>query len=137
MLAEQFWPGPLTIILPALPSLAWDLGDSHGTVALRIPEHAVALDLLRQTGPLAVTGAQHVGGHVPTTVIEAREHLDGAVAVYLDGGPVAGGVSSVVDATVSPPMLVREGVLSLDRLREVVPLLIPAGPAASEAEVAG
>jgi tRNA threonylcarbamoyl adenosine modification protein (Sua5/YciO/YrdC/YwlC family) len=123
-LAARFWPGPLTIVVRAQPSLAWDLGDSHGTVALRIPDHPVALALLRRTGPLAVTGAQHTGGWAPLSVIEAREHLTTAVAVYLNGGRTAGGVSSVIDATVLPVQLTREGLLSLAELREVVPGLL-------------
>jgi hypothetical protein len=93
-------------------------------VALRIPDHPVALALLHRTGPLAVTGAQHTGSLVPLSAIEAREHLTTAVAVYLNGGRTPGGVSSVIDATVTPLQLVREGLLSLAELREEVPGLL-------------
>jgi tRNA threonylcarbamoyl adenosine modification protein (Sua5/YciO/YrdC/YwlC family) len=129
-LAAAFWPGALTLVLRAQPSLQWDLGDSRGAVALRVPDHPAALALLRRTGPLAVTGAQRVGEPAPLDVAAARAQLGDAVAVYLDGGPVAGGGSTVVDATAVPLRLVRAGSIGLDRLREVVPALeAPSGDA--------
>ncbi|GAB2472717.1 L-threonylcarbamoyladenylate synthase [Xylanimonas ulmi] len=120
-LAEAFWPGALTLLLTAQPSLQWDLGDARGTVALRVPDHPAALALLRRTGPLAVTGAHRSGQGAPLEVAGAREQLGDAVALYLDGGAAPGGASSVVDATVTPPRLVREGLIGLERLREVAP----------------
>ncbi|QAY68820.1 L-threonylcarbamoyladenylate synthase [Xylanimonas protaetiae] len=125
-LAAAFWPGALTLVLRAQPSLQWDLGDSRGVVALRVPDHPAALALLRRTGPLAVTGAQRAGQPAPRDAAAAREQLGDAVAVYLDGGAVPGGGSTVVDATVTPPRLVRAGAIDLARLREVVPALADA-----------
>lgn len=100
-MAEEFWPGPLTIVLPAQPSLSWDLGDTGGTVALRIPNHALTLELLRETGPLAVSSANATGKPAAKNIAEAREMLGDAIAVYLDAGQIAGdGVAStIVDAT--------------------------------------
>ncbi|QAY63277.1 threonylcarbamoyl-AMP synthase [Xylanimonas allomyrinae] len=123
-LVAEFWPGPLTLVLAAQPSLRWDLGDARGTVALRMPDHPAALALLRRTGPLAVTGAQRSGEDAPLDAASAREQLGDAVALYLDGGAVPGGVSTVVDATVTPLRLVRAGRVGLDRLREVVPGIV-------------
>ena len=120
-LAGAFWPGALTLVLAAQPSLQWDLGDARGTVALRMPDHPAALALLRRTGPLAVTGAQRAGQPAPLDVAAAREQLGSVVSVYLDGGPVSGDVSTIVDATVTPPRLVRAGAIGVERLREVVP----------------
>lgn len=131
-LAAAFWPGALTLVLRAQPSLQWNLGDSRGAVALRVPDHPAALALLRRTGPLAVTGAQRAGEPAPLDVDAARAQLGDAVAVYLDGGPLPGGWSTVVDATVTPPRLVRAGAIGLDRLREVVPTLEAPAPADGE-----
>ncbi|WP_240675620.1 L-threonylcarbamoyladenylate synthase [Cellulomonas endophytica] len=123
-LAERFWPGALTIILRAQPSLAWDLGETHGTVALRMPEHPAALALLRRTGPLAVSSANRTGQPAGTEVGAAREQLGDAVAVYLDGGATPGAVAStIVDATGPALRVVRAGVVGLDALREVAPVL--------------
>ena len=128
-LAAAFWPGALTLVLTAQPSLAWDLGDAHGTVALRVPDHPAALAVLRRTGPLAVTGAQRAGAAAPLDAAAAREQLGDAVGLYLDGGALPGGVSTVVDATTTPPRLVREGTVTLEELRAVVPTLAgPGGP---------
>jgi tRNA threonylcarbamoyl adenosine modification protein (Sua5/YciO/YrdC/YwlC family) len=85
-LAAQFWPGGLTIVLPARPSLVWDLGETHGTVALRVPRNPVALELLRETGPLAVSSANLTGKPAARTAQDAAEMLGDSVAVYLDGG---------------------------------------------------
>lgn len=131
-LVAAFWPGHLTLILDAQPSLLWDLGDAGGTVALRVPDHPAALALLRRTGPLAVTGAQRAGGPAPLDVGAAREQLGDAVALYLDGGTLPGGASTVVDATTTPPRLVREGLVPLERLRSVVPAVV--APAVPDAE---
>jgi tRNA threonylcarbamoyl adenosine modification protein (Sua5/YciO/YrdC/YwlC family) len=119
-LAAAFWPGALTLLLRAQPSLQWTVSGSGGVVALRVPDHPAALAVLQHTGPLAVTGAQRSGQPAPVSVDSAREQLGGAVAVYLDGGEVPGAVSTVVDATVSPPRVLRAGVIGLDALRSVV-----------------
>ena len=135
-LVEAFWPGGLTVILDAQPSLAWDLGETHGTVALRMPDHPAALALLRRTGPLAVSSANATGRPAALEVADAQEQLGEPVAVYLDGGTAPGGVAStIVDATGPHLRVVREGAVTLERLREVAPVLGigEEPPAASEA----
>jgi len=121
-LARAFWPGGLTLICRQQPSLQWDLGDSRGTVALRMPDHADALALLSDYGPLAVSSANLTSRPAATTVDEAYEMLGESVDVYLDAGPTPGSVAStIVDATGEELVMVREGVISLAALREVVP----------------
>ncbi len=119
-LIDEFWPGGLTIVCRATRSLSWDLGDTKGTVAIRMPEDAVALDLLRETGPMAVSSANRTGLPAATTAVLARDQLGDAVSVYLDNGTVTGGVAStIVDLTGSQPRLLRRGAISVGRLREV------------------
>ncbi|GAB3591306.1 L-threonylcarbamoyladenylate synthase [Angustibacter peucedani] len=119
-LVAAFWPGPLTIVCQAVPSLDWDLGDTNGTVALRMPLHRVALALLELTGPMAVTSANRHGRPAATTVDDAVEQLGDAVSVYLDGGPSpAGTASTIVDVTGAVPRVLRAGPIPLERLREV------------------
>jgi L-threonylcarbamoyladenylate synthase len=121
-LVEAFWPGPLTVICYEQPSLVWDLGDTNGTVAIRVPDHRLALDLLQETGPLAVTSANVTGRPSPMTMAEAEEQLGDKVGVYLDDGPTPGSVAStIVDLTGDVPKLLRAGALTLERLRSVVP----------------
>lgn len=123
-LAEAFWPGGLTLICRAQPSLMWDLGETRGTVALRMPDHPAALALLRRTGPMAVSSGNLTGQPAATTAAQARDQLGPSVQVYLDGGPAAGGVAStIVDATGLELRVVREGAVSLDQLREVTEVL--------------
>nr|WP_082608486.1 L-threonylcarbamoyladenylate synthase [Oerskovia enterophila] len=123
-LVETFWPGGFTIILPAQPSLAWDLGETHGTVALRMPDHPAALALLRRTGPLAVSSANATGRPAALDVTTAQEQLGDSVTVYLDGGDAPGGVAStIVDATGPHLRVVREGAVSLERMRVIAPVL--------------
>lgn len=99
-LVDEFWPGGLTIVLPAQPSLAWDLGDTLGTVAVRMPDQRVALELLEETGPLAVSSANLTGKAAAISADGARSMLGDSVAVYLDGGHSETGVAStIVDAT--------------------------------------
>jgi tRNA threonylcarbamoyl adenosine modification protein (Sua5/YciO/YrdC/YwlC family) len=126
-LIDEFWPGPLTLLFHASPTLHWDLGDTRGTVAVRMPLHPVALELLRRTGPMAVTGANKHGQPAATTAADAQAQLGEAVSVYLDGGPCADNVrSSIVDLTGTVPRLLRAGVVTADQLRKVVPLIDPA-----------
>ena len=89
-LVDAFWPGPLTIVLRAQPSLMWDLGDTGGTVALRMPDDPVALELLREVGPMAVSSANRTGHPASRTVVEAASQLGATVEFYLDGGPATG-----------------------------------------------
>lgn len=120
-LVERFWPGPLTIVCRAQPSLAWDLGDTQGTVALRMPADDVALALLRRTGPLAVSSANLSGQDSAVTAQQAVDYFGDKVAVYLDAGPSAGGTAStIVDATSSPMRILRHGALRREQLAEVV-----------------
>ncbi len=116
-LMEAFWPGPLTIIVHAQPSLTWDLGETGGTVAVRVPEHPVALALLLRTGPMAVTSANRTGGPPATTVEGAEWQLGSSVAVYLDGGTTPiGQPSTIIDATGETLRIVREGALHRDEV---------------------
>src|SRR4051794_23544766 len=99
-LVEAFWPGALTVILPAQPTLSWDLGDTNGTVALRMPDDRIALELLAETGPLAVSSANLTGEPPATTAEDAVLQLGDVVDVYLDNGPTNGPVpSTIIDAT--------------------------------------
>ncbi|MCA5893833.1 threonylcarbamoyl-AMP synthase [Isoptericola sp. NEAU-Y5] len=125
-LVEAFWPGGFTIILRAQPSLQWDLGETRGTVALRMPDHPAALALLRRTGPLAVSSANRTGSPAALDAADAVDQLGGAVDTYLDGGTAPGGVAStIVDATGPELRVVRTGAVPLEALRDVAPVLGP------------
>ncbi|GAA1475431.1 L-threonylcarbamoyladenylate synthase [Corynebacterium felinum] len=120
-LIEAFWPGALSIVVPQAPSLVWNLGDTRGTVMLRMPLHPVAIELLRETGPMAVSSA-NISGHAPSTTAQAaKEQLGTAVNVYLDGGECSVGVaSSIIDLSGERPRLLREGGISAERIAEVL-----------------
>jgi L-threonylcarbamoyladenylate synthase len=119
-LIDEFWPGGLTLICRANRSLKWDIGETKGTVAIRMPQHPIALELLKQTGPMAVSSANLTGAAAATTAENAREQLGDTVAVYLDGGPCEDNVpSTMVDLTEEMPRLLRSGVVSIGQLREV------------------
>jgi tRNA threonylcarbamoyl adenosine modification protein (Sua5/YciO/YrdC/YwlC family) len=123
-LIEAFWPGALTLVVEHAPSLAWDLGDARGTVAIRMPLHPVALDLLAQTGPMAVSSANITSMPPAVTAQQAYEQLGESVSVYLDGGEApAGRPSTIVDLTGADPVLLRQGAVSVERLREVLDTL--------------
>jgi tRNA threonylcarbamoyl adenosine modification protein (Sua5/YciO/YrdC/YwlC family) len=118
---DEFWPGGLTLVCRAARTLSWDLGETKGTVAIRMPEDELTLELLRETGPMAVSSANLSGSPAATTAEQAREMLGESVAVYLDGGPSAGGTAStIVDLTDDVPRLLRQGAISMGRLREIV-----------------
>jgi L-threonylcarbamoyladenylate synthase len=136
-LIDEFWPGPLTLIFRASPTLMWDLGDTLGTVAVRMPLHPIALDLLRRTGPMAVSSANKHGLPAAATADEAQAQLGDEIAVYLDGGPCADNVpSTILDLTGSVPRLLRAGALSVDDLRKVVPVIdLSAAPDDAEPEL--
>jgi L-threonylcarbamoyladenylate synthase len=120
LLIDEFWPGGLTIVCRAARTLSWDLGDTKGTVAIRMPQDPVALDLLKETGPMAVSSANLTGSPAASTAQEARDQLADLVSVYLDGGPSSGGVAStIVDLTGNQPRLLRRGAISIGKLREV------------------
>lgn len=120
-LIQRFWPGALTLVLESQPSLTWDLGETNGTVALRMPDHEIALALLGQAGPMAVTSANLTGRPPAQTVAEAQEQLGASVAVYLDGGPASGGpASTILDCTGDVPLTLREGPLTRDEVDQVI-----------------
>lgn len=124
-LIEAAWPGLLTLVVRAQPTLAWDLGGSTGTISLRMPLHPVALDVLAATGPLAVTGAQRAGSVPPRTCSEAEDHLGDEASVYLDAGPAPVDLpSTIVDLTGEVPLLLREGAFPVEVIREVCPDLV-------------
>ena len=126
-LVDALWPGGLTLVVKHTTHLAWDLGETRGTVAVRMPDDKLALDLINRTGPLAVSSANRTGHPAATTMMEARLQLGAAVAVYLDGGPRPSGVpSTIVDATAEPLRVLRTGAVSDDALRSVVPDVLPA-----------
>lgn len=121
-LVEAFWPGGLTLVVRHAPSLNWDLGDAKGTVAVRMPLHPVAIELLEKTGPMAVSSANRHGRPPAQTAAEAQDQLGEDVAVYLEDGPAPGGVAStIVDVTAARPRILRQGALDAAALRAVVP----------------
>ncbi|CAN5585785.1 L-threonylcarbamoyladenylate synthase [soil metagenome] len=120
-LLDAFWPGPLTIVLKQQGSLMWDLGDSRGTVALRMPDHEIALEILERTGPLAVSSANATGSPAATDADQAEEMLGEFVSVVVDAGESPVGESStIVDATGAQGRVLRLGALSLEQLNEVL-----------------
>ncbi|WP_059012059.1 L-threonylcarbamoyladenylate synthase [Streptomyces specialis] len=121
-LVDAFWPGALTLVARHQPSLTWDLGETRGTVAVRMPLHPIALELLKDVGPMAVTSANLTGHAPPQDCDGAQRMLGDSVAVYLDGGPTPDTVpSSIVDVTGRVPVLLRAGAVSEEELRKVVP----------------
>lgn len=121
-MVEAFWPGPLTLVVRAAPSLAWDLGETRGTVAVRMPQQPVALDILTQTGPLAVSSANRSGLPPAVEISDAERQLGGSVSVYLDAGPLGDPVpSTIVDLTGDHARVLRVGALGVDRLVELAP----------------
>jgi L-threonylcarbamoyladenylate synthase len=135
-LIDEFWPGPLTLVFRASPTLVWDLGDTMGTVSIRMPLHPVALDLLRRTGPMAVSGANRRGLPAATTVDEAQAQFGDEISVYLDGGECADNVpSTILDLTGTVPRMLRAGAISVDALRKVVPVIDLPAAAGSEPDL--
>ncbi|MBT0568426.1 L-threonylcarbamoyladenylate synthase [Williamsia sp. CHRR-6] len=120
-LVRAFWPGGLSLVVEQAPSLAWDLGDTRGTVMLRMPLHPVAIEVLREVGPMAVSSANKSGQPPATTAAEARDQLGDEVAVYLDGGPAAKATpSTIVDLTDAAPKILRVGAVSAEQIAEVL-----------------
>ncbi len=134
-LAETFWPGALTLILRSQPSLDWDLGETKQTVALRVPDHKIALALIEETGPLAVSSANLTGSPAATTAKQAFDYLGDSVEVYLDGGTSPKGeASTILDltgledsyddkgvlTTSGKIKVIRQGSLSLAKIQTVV-----------------
>ncbi|MDR8410578.1 L-threonylcarbamoyladenylate synthase [Nonomuraea sp. 3-1Str] len=120
-LIDAFWPGPLTLVCKANRALSWDLGDTKGTVAIRMPLHPVALDLLKETGPMAVSSANRSGAPAAVTAGEAEEQLGESVAVYLDGGKTTDNTpSTILDLTTAVPRLLRRGAIPVEKLRGII-----------------
>jgi L-threonylcarbamoyladenylate synthase len=120
-LIDAFWPGPLTLVCKANRALSWDLGDTKGTVAVRMPLHPVALDLLKETGPMAVSSANRSGAPAATTVDEAEEQLGDAIEVYLDGGKTTDNTpSTILDLTTAVPRMLRRGAIPIEKLRGII-----------------
>lgn len=123
----RFWPGALTVILRAQPTLAWDLGETGGTVALRMPDNEAALALLQRWGPLAVTSANITGEPPAQDAQAAQEYFGANVAVYIDAGPTPGPVpSTILDATGPRLRIVRQGLITAAELAAVAPELAEA-----------
>ncbi|MEU4230278.1 L-threonylcarbamoyladenylate synthase [Nonomuraea sp. NPDC026600] len=120
-LIDAFWPGPLTLVCKANRALSWDLGETKGTVALRMPLHPVALDLLKETGPMAVSSANRSGAPAAVTAAEAEEQLGDSVAVYLDGGKTTDNTpSTILDLTTAVPRMLRRGAIPVEKLRGII-----------------
>ena len=120
-LIRAFWPGALSLVVRQAPSLQWDLGDANGTVMLRMPLHAVAIELLREVGPMAVSSANISGRPAAVTVDDARRQLGDLVEVYLDAGPSAQqAASTIVDLTGAHPRILRTGPVSVDAVAEIL-----------------
>lgn len=122
-LIRAFWPGALSLVVEAAPSLQWDLGDARGTVMLRMPLHPVAIELLREVGPMAVSSANVSGRPPAVSAEEARNQLGDLVDVYLDTGPsVLQAASTIVDLTGADPRILRAGPVSVERVAKVLGL---------------
>lgn len=124
-LIAAFWPGALTLVVEHAPSLTWDLGDTGGTVAVRMPLHPVALEVLRETGPMAVSSANRTGEPPAVTAEDAREQLGYSVSIYLEAGACPDPVpSTIVDLTEDVPRVLRDGAAPLEKLKDVVPDIV-------------
>lgn len=120
-LIRAFWPGALSLVVQQAPSLQWDLGDAHGSVMLRMPLHPVAIELLREVGPMAVSSANISGRPAAITAAEARDQLGDLVEVYLDGGPAEQqAASTIVDLTGAQPRILRSGPISAEEIARVL-----------------
>jgi tRNA threonylcarbamoyl adenosine modification protein (Sua5/YciO/YrdC/YwlC family) len=125
-LASALWPGPLTLLTIAQDSLSWNIGQSGSALAVRVPHHEVAQQVLSGIGPTVMTGAQLMGKDPVQTVEHAQAGLNDLVDVYLDGGALSPQISTVIDVTTDHVRLIRKGELSLAQVREVMPIVIDA-----------
>jgi tRNA threonylcarbamoyl adenosine modification protein (Sua5/YciO/YrdC/YwlC family) len=120
-LIAAWWPGPLTLVLREAPGIGWDLGDSRGTVAVRMPKHDFALALIERTGPLAVTSANRSGMPTPSSIEGVAEQLGGQVDVFFDTGPSSGGsASTIVDLSGTGVRVLREGAIAASEIERVI-----------------
>lgn len=125
-LACAFWPGSLTILTVAQESLSWNLGQPGTALAVRVPNHEVALAVLSEIGPTVMTGAQLAGEAAIQNVEQAQGALGELVEVYINGGQLSGEISTVIDATTDQIRLIRQGALTLAQIRAVMPIVIDA-----------
>ena len=122
-LVEAFWPGGLSLVVPEAPSLPWNLGDTRGTVLLRMPLQSVAIELLREVGPMAVSSANISGQAPPVSAVGARDQFGEAVQTYLDGGTSQVGTpSTILDISGPTPVILREGAVTPQQIGEVLNL---------------
>ena len=122
-LIHAFWPGALSIVVQQAPSLQWDLGEGRGTVMVRMPLHPVAIELLREVGPMAVSSANISGRPPAITADDARSQLGELVGVYLDAGPSQQqAASTIIDLTGPTPHILREGPVGADEIATVLGL---------------
>lgn len=137
-LAEKFWPGPLTLIVPRGRGISPLVSAGRQTVALRCPNHPVALALLREFGgPIAAPSANRSGFTSPTTAAHVLAELSGRVPLVIDGGSCAIGVeSTVLDLTTSPPRILRPGAVTAEMLREVIDSVETVAAVVSESDAA-
>ena len=120
-LIQAFWPGALSLVVRQAPSLQWDLGDSYGTVMVRMPLHPVAIELLREVGPMAVSSANISGRPASVNVEDARSQLGDLVEVYLDGGASEQqAASTIVDLTGAHPLVLRQGPVTVEGIAKVL-----------------
>lgn len=120
-LVEAFWPGGLSLVVNQAPSLPWNLGDTRGTVMLRMPLHPIAIELLRRTGPMAVSSANISGQEPALTAVRAKQQLGAEAAVYLDGGRATiGKPSTIVDLSGHEARILREGAITAEQIGEVL-----------------
>ncbi len=121
-LAEAFWPGPLTLILPKQPRISHLVTSGLETVAVRVPDHPIALALLREAGiPIAAPSANRFGHTSPTTAQHVWHDLNGRVEIILDGGAAPLGVeSTVLDVSTTPPRILRPGGVTREMLENVI-----------------
>ena len=123
---NSFWPGALTLLTPAQDSLSWNIGSRDNALAVRVPHHEIALQILGAIGPVVMTGAQQASAKPVVTIEEAQASLGDTVSYYVDGGSLSGATSSVLDATSDSLRLVREGAVTLAQLREIAPMIVKA-----------
>jgi tRNA threonylcarbamoyl adenosine modification protein (Sua5/YciO/YrdC/YwlC family) len=120
-LIRAFWPGALSLVVRQAPSLSWDLGDAHGTVMLRMPLHPVAIELLREVGPMAVSSANVSGQPPAVSAGDAQRQLGEKVEVYLDAGPSEQqAASTIVDLTGAHPRILRQGPVTAEAVAAVL-----------------
>ena len=122
-LIHAFWPGALSVVVQQAPSLQWDLGEGRGKVMVRMPLHPVAIELLREVGPMAVSSANISGRPPAITADDARRQLGELVGVYLDAGPSQQqAASTIIDLTGPTPHILREGPVGADEIATVLGL---------------